>query len=184
MRIRNIRKRYAMTIDIRRCVGCSACVLACKGENNVPLESQRCWVEDEVKGVYPNLSGRIYSARCNQCTDAPCVTNCPTGASHYSTGGVVMVDRDLCTGCKACVASCPYDARYIHADGYADKCTFCLHRAGKGMKPACVGICPTSALAFGDLNDPTSDVSMLLMSRRHEVMKPEAETEPNVFYLT
>jgi Fe-S-cluster-containing dehydrogenase component len=112
------------------------------------------------------------------------VTACPTGASHVSDGGTVLVDPDKCTGCKACIAACPYGARYVHPSaGHVDKCTFCLHRVRRGEQPACAEICPTSALVFGDLADPQSAVAERLRSREHKVLKPEAGLEPNVFFL-
>jgi tetrathionate reductase subunit B len=176
-------ERFAVAVDTRRCVGCNACVLACKAENGVALGDFRCWVATESTGTYPDLRMEIRSERCNQCTDAPCVTNCPTGASYYGRGGIVLVDRDLCTGCKACMASCPYDARFVHADGYADKCTFCVHRVQKGKLPACVDNCPARALVFGDVNDPESDIARLLRSRPHRVLNEEMGTKPNVYYI-
>ncbi len=111
------------------------------------------------------------------------------------------MDRAKCTGCKACVASCPFGARYVHPEGHVDKCTFCLHRtsitvgerslaqrgehspSSKVRTTACAEVCPTRSLTFGDLADPSSDVARLVASRRHEVVKPEAGTEPNVFFL-
>jgi tetrathionate reductase subunit B len=177
-------KRFAMTVDMRRCVGCNACVLACKGENAVPLGGFRCWTAQETQGAFPNLSMKVRSERCNQCAVAPCVDACPTGASHVNEGGVVMVARNKCTGCKACVASCPYGARYVHPAGFVDKCTFCLHRTAKGKPPACVEVCPTRALAHGDLSDPESPVSRLVRSRKLEVLRPEQGTKPNVFFLS
>ncbi len=177
------KKRYGMAVDTRRCVGCNACVVACKTENALPDGGFRDWIVQEVHGTFPDLSMQIRSERCNQCGDAPCVGACPTGASHLSDGGVVMVNRAKCTGCKACVASCPYGARYVHSAGFVDKCTFCLHRVRKGLSPACVGTCPTRSLTFGDLADPASPVARLVGSRRHEVVKPEAGTTPNVFFL-
>jgi Fe-S-cluster-containing dehydrogenase component len=176
--------RYAMTVDTRLCVACNACVLACKAENGIPDGYCRDWVVEEVRGVFPVLSAENRSERCNQCARPPCVDVCPTGASHVSLGGVVLVNRDKCTGCKACVASCPYDARYIHPEGYADKCTFCLHRVKEGRRPACVEACPAGALQFGDLSDPASEVSRLLRTRKHKALHPEAGTDPNVFFLT
>jgi Fe-S-cluster-containing dehydrogenase component len=184
MRLNTVKKRYAFAIDTRRCVGCNACVLACKAENNLPDEGFRCWIESETKGTYPNLAMEIRSQRCEQCSDAPCVSNCPTGASFYGSGGTVLVDKDLCTGCKACIAACPYDARYIHPQGYADKCTFCLHRVGKGLSPACVTACPTASLHFGDVNDPSSDISRLIRERQWKQLEPEAGTKPNLYFLT
>ena len=179
-----LKKRYAMAVDTRRCVGCNACVIACKTENALPEGGFRDWVVQEVWGKFPDLSMQIRSERCNQCSDAPCVTACPTGASHVAEGGAVLVDKAKCTGCKACVAACPYGARYVHPDGHVDKCTFCLHRVTKGKLPACVETCPTRSLAFGDLSDPDSPVSRLVRSRRNKVLKPEAGNAPNVFFLS
>lgn len=184
MRIGVEPKRYAMAVDTRRCVGCNACVLACKAENKVPDGKSRSWIVTETRGTYPELAMQIRSERCNQCSDSPCVANCPTGASYVGAGGIVLVDRDLCTGCKACVVSCPYEARYVQPDGSIDKCTFCVHRVARGEQPACASNCPTRALTFGDANDPASELAQLLRERQHVVLKPEMGTNPNVYFLT
>ncbi len=183
MRFKLSKKRYAMAVDTRKCVGCSACVVACKEENALPLASFRSWVETETRGTYPSLAMEIRSERCEQCSDAACVANCPTGASYYGEGGIVLVDRDLCTGCKACVASCPYGARSIHPDGYADKCVFCLHRVDRGLQPACAANCPTQSLTFGDVNDSSSGIAKLLRARQSKQLDPEAGTKPNLYFL-
>ena len=178
-------KRFAMTMDTRLCVGCKACVYACKAENDVPDGYCRDWVVEEIRGEFPTLSAEIRSERCNHCDSPPCVSCCPTGASHVEEyGKVVLVTANKCIGCKACIASCPYDARFIHPDGYADKCTFCYHRTKDGKDPACVAVCPTRCMTFGDLDDPQSGVSELLRTRKHRTLLPEAGTGPRVFYLT
>lgn len=176
--------RYAMTVDTRRCVGCQACVLGCKAENNLPENGYRDWIVTQTRGKFPTLTQEIRSERCNHCSNPPCVGACPTGASHVGEGGTVLVSHNKCTGCKACLAACPYDARYIHpVHGYADKCTFCLHRVVKGLQPACVSNCPTQALDFGDLNDPNSSVSQKVRSRKTKTLKPEKGLEPNLVFL-
>jgi Fe-S-cluster-containing dehydrogenase component len=177
--------RLAMVIDTKKCVGCMDCVVACKTENNVPEGFNRDWITQDAKGKFPNVHLEIRSERCNHCDNPPCVYCCPTGASHiHNYGGVVLVDHDVCIGCKACVASCPYDARFVHPEGYVDKCTFCIHRVEKGMDPACVSVCPTHCMYFGDLDDPNSKVSQLLNERKHHALIPEAGTKPHIFYLT
>ena len=172
-----------MTVDTKRCVGCQACVIACKQENALPPHSTRSWVVQETHGVFPFLTQEVRSERCNHCSEPACVANCPTGASHVNLAGTVLVTKEKCAGCKACIAACPYGARYVHPDGHVDKCTFCLHRVKEGRLPACVEICPTGALAFGDLADPTSPVSKLLARREHKVLKPEIGLQPNIYYL-
>jgi Fe-S-cluster-containing dehydrogenase component len=178
-----MKTRYAMAVDTRRCVGCSACVIACKTENRVPNGGFRDWVVQETAGRFPDLTMEIRSERCNHCGHAPCVTACPTGASHLQEGGVVMVNPGKCTGCKACIASCAYGARYVHPQGHVDKCTFCLHRVRRGAQPACVETCPTRSLTFGDLADADGALSRLVNSRKVKVLRPESGNEPNVFFL-
>lgn len=175
--------RYAMAIDTRKCVGCSDCVVACQIENQIPAGYCRDWITENVSGVYPSLSLELRSERCNHCDNAPCVRCCPTGASYVAEGGIVLVEHNRCIGCGACIESCPYDARFFHPEGYVDKCTFCIHRVREGLEPACVSVCPTHCLYFGDADDPNSEVAMLLRTREHKVLAPEAGTNPNVYYL-
>ena len=175
--------RYAMAIDTRKCVGCSDCVVACQTENNVPVGFCRDWVVEVVDGTYPNVSIELRSERCNHCNNSPCVRCCPTGASHFEDGGIVVVNPNKCIGCGACIESCPYDARYSHPEGYVDKCTFCIHRVRQGSDPACVSVCPTKCMSFGDLNDPNSRIVNVLKNRKHKSLAPEAGTQPQIFYL-
>ncbi len=177
--------RYVMVIDTRKCVGCQDCVAACQTENRVPRGWHRDWIVEESRGEFPSLRLEIRSERCNHCARPPCVHCCPTGASHVEEpGGVVLVTPQQCIGCKACLAACPYDARFIHPDGYADKCTFCAPRIAQGLAPACVAVCPTHCLHFGDVEDPLNAVSQLLKSRASHVLLPEAGTQPCIHYLT
>ena len=175
--------RYAMVIDTKKCVGCCDCVVACQTENDVPIGKSRDWVKESISGKYPKLEREIRSERCNHCENSPCVRCCPTSASHYDDGGIVMVNAADCIGCSACIQSCPYNARYTHPKGYVDKCTFCLHRVRKGEKPACVSVCPTNTMYFGDLNEPSNGLSDMLKKRKFKVLTPEAGTGPQVYFL-
>jgi Fe-S-cluster-containing dehydrogenase component len=176
--------RLGMVIDTRTCVGCMDCVVACKTENEVPDGYCRDWINMRVEGAMPDLRMTITSERCNHCDHPPCVSCCPTGASHvHSFGQIVLVEHEKCIGCKACLASCPYGARFINPKGYADKCTFCIHRVEQGLDPACVAVCPTRSMYFGDLDDTESEVSRLIAGRKHFVLKPDAGTGPRVHYL-
>ncbi len=177
---------FAMVIDTRTCIGCGDCVVACKTENKVPDGLNRDWIVEATSGTYPNLTTEFRSERCNHCTNPTCVTLCPTGASHtWEDTNIVLVDANKCTGCKACIAACPYDARLVmHPDGYIDKCTFCHHRVAKGLDPACVSSCPTRCMYFGSLDDAGSEVSHLLRTRKHKVLHPGSGNGPQVYYLT
>jgi Fe-S-cluster-containing dehydrogenase component len=176
--------RFVMLIDTITCVGCMDCVVACKTENNVAEGFNRSWIVQETSGKFPDLHMEIRSERCNHCDNAPCVSACPTGASYtHDIGGVVLVEENKCIGCKACIASCPYEARFVHPEGYVDKCTFCIQRVEKGMDPACVSVCPTHSMYFGDIEDPNSEVSRLLLKRKHHTLKPQAGTSPRIYYL-
>ncbi len=176
--------RYAMVIDTRLCIGCGDCVIACKTENKVPEGLNRDWVVEQTQGRYPRLSTEFRSERCNHCSRASCVNVCPTGASHYwQDSNIVLVDAAKCTGCKACIAGCPYDARFIVPDGYVDKCTFCIHRLQRGLDPACVSTCPTRCMHFGSLDEPRGPVAALLQSRKYKTLLPETGNQPNVYYL-
>ncbi|MGD2063293.1 MAG: 4Fe-4S dicluster domain-containing protein [Nitrospirota bacterium] len=176
--------RYAMVVDTRRCVGCSDCVVACQTENRVPLGHCRDWIVQDTWGTFPELKTEIRSERCNHCNNSPCVRCCPTGASHIVEGGIVLVTHNKCIGCKACIAACPYDARYVHPEGWIDKCTFCVHRVRAGKNPACVEVCPTHCLTFGDLSDPNSEVTTLLRTRVSKTLIPEAGTQPQLYFLS
>ncbi|MFZ5518835.1 MAG: 4Fe-4S dicluster domain-containing protein [Candidatus Zhuqueibacterota bacterium] len=176
--------RYAMVIDTKKCVGCTDCIVACKTENQTPDGFHRDWIVEETHGKFPELSLEIRSERCNHCEHPPCVHACPTGASYIeSDSNITLVEHSKCIGCKACIAACPYDARYVHPEGWVDKCTFCEHRLKEGKLPACVSVCPTRCLYFGDLNQPNSEVSRLLNSRKWKVIQPSTGTGPQVYYL-
>ncbi|MDP6567772.1 MAG: 4Fe-4S dicluster domain-containing protein [Alphaproteobacteria bacterium] len=153
-----------MVIDTRRCVGCHGCSVACKAEFEVPLGVSRSWVEYVEKGDYPNVARSFLPRLCNQCSEPQCVSVCPTGATFKrDEDGIIVVDEDICIGCKYCMQACPYDARFINPNtGTADKCDFCLHRVEQGVAPSCVNTCQGRARVFGDMNDPTSEVAKLI----------------------
>lgn len=175
--------RYAMAIDTKKCVGCADCVVACQTENKVPIGLCRDWIVERVDGKFPNTQVEFRSERCNHCENSPCVRCCPTGASHYAEGGTVLVTPEKCIGCGACIQSCPYDARFSHPDGYVDKCTFCSGRVKEDKDPACVSVCPTRCMHFGDIDDPKSYISQIIAKRKYKVLTPEAGTKPQIFYL-
>jgi len=173
-----------MVIDLRKCVGCHSCSVACKSENDVPPSVFRSWVKVIEKGKYPNVSKSFLPCLCNNCENPICVRNCPVGASYKREDGIVLVDPHRCIGCKYCMASCPYDVRHVNPiRRIVQKCYFCHHRVDAGLLPACVETCIGRARVFGDMNDPNSDVAKLLATEPVAVLKPEMATEPRVFYI-
>lgn len=176
--------RYGFAIDQRTCIGCHACTVACKTENDVPVGQFRTWVKYVDSGEFPDTTRSFGVMRCNHCTDAPCVKICPTQALFKRDDGIVDFDRDRCIGCKSCMQACPYDAIYIDADDHtAAKCHLCSHRVDIGLEPACVVVCPTHSIWVGDLDDPTSGIARLVSTQETTVRAPEQNTGPNVFYL-
>lgn len=175
---------FAWVIDQTSCIGCHACTTACKQENEVPLGVNRTWVKYVETGSFPQTRRQIAVLRCNHCAEPPCVEVCPTSAMFRRPDGIVDFDTSRCIGCKACLQACPYDAIYIDPEEHvAEKCNFCAHRVDRGLLPACVVVCPTESLTFGDLDDPGSRASQLVSSRATTVRRPEQGTRPKAFYL-
>jgi tetrathionate reductase subunit B len=177
-------KRWVMLIDLRKCVGCQACTVACKFENNIPEGSFRTWVPDLEIGTYPETRRAFLPRLCNHCERPSCIEVCPADATWQRRDGIVEIDYDKCWGCGACVNACPYDARFINpVTKTADKCTFCSQRVDQGLLPACVETCIGGARQFGDLSDPKDPVTRQIKSEPVQVLKPGTGNQPRVFYI-
>ncbi len=176
--------RYGFVIDNRKCIGCHACTVACKSEHEVPLGVNRTWVKQVEKGVFPHTSRHFSVMRCNHCSEAPCVTICPTQALFIRKDGIVDFDNRRCIGCKSCMQACPYDALYIDPETHtAAKCNYCAHRIDIGLEPACVIVCPEHAIISGDLDNPNTEISQLLAREQVSARRTEKGTKPNLFYI-
>ena len=202
--------RYAIAIDLKKCFGCQTCATACKLANNLPMGVtwNRVTTEggetiDTAAGTFPNdLHMQHVPIACQHCASPACVPVCPTGATSQDENGIVHIDTEACIGCQACIAACPYDVRVFvdnpvwavgfpvgyadapqHVAGTVGKCTMCSNLVEKGMLPMCVEACTGHARCFGDIEDPESDISKLLASREWHQLKPEAGTNPCIFYL-
>jgi Fe-S-cluster-containing dehydrogenase component len=152
--------RWGMAIDLNKCIGCYACMLACKQEHFLPAGVFWSRVLLGEMGKYPAIRKLIYPVLCNHCEDAACVDACPTGASRKSEDGIVIIDADECVGCRYCLVACPYQQRtylehrnreyfpgqgltelevlgkelYPLQDGTVTKCNFCAERVHEGLK--------------------------------------------------
>jgi Fe-S-cluster-containing dehydrogenase component len=176
--------RLGMLIDLRTCIGCHACSIACKSEFDVPLGVFRDTVKYVEEGVYPKAKRHFIPVLCNHCEDAPCLDACPTAAISRLDDGQVVINKGDCNTNRFCMAACPYGAIYVDPEeNVAQKCTFCEHRTSQGMQPACVDACPTKCRIFGDLDDPTTAIAQKAHANATRVWKPEAGTRPKVLYI-
>ena len=175
---------YGFAIDLRKCIGCHACTIACKAEHEIPIGVNRCWVKTVEKGVFPETRRFFFPVLCNQCDAAPCARICPTNALFKRYDGIVDLRGDVCIGCRACMVACPYDQLFIDPNTHtAEKCNFCANRVENQLLPACVSVCPTECRIFGDLDDPESAVALIAQRDATTVRKPEKGTLPKVFYI-
>lgn len=200
--------RYGMLIDLDRCIGCTACVVACKSENGTARDVHWTKILSRETGYYPNSKIKIIPIVCMHCQNAPCIQACPTGASYRTEEGIVLIDIDKCLGCRACVNACPYDAReYNYTDpkkspyfeemgltpfekvknlshqlGKAEKCTLCNHRLREKELPACVKTCVTQARIFGDLDDPMGLLAKAIRDKNAYRFNEHLGTEPSVYF--
>lgn len=202
--------RYGQLLDLRKCIGCGACVMACKTENGTPHHVYWNTIHYHDKGEYPDCTRVHMPKACMLCSNAPCVENCPTGASHYNDYGVVMVNYDRCIGCGMCITACPYGARHYNmvdptedsywGDGFdatpnqvaradrnpkgaVSKCRGCYEHVRDGEAPRCVHTCLTEARVWGDLDDPESDISKKIKELDAKPYHPEFGTKPSFYYV-
>jgi len=116
-------RRWSMVIDLRKCVGCSACTIACKAENGLPPGVVYRPVLEEELGQYPNVSRRFTPRPCMQCDNPPCVPVCPVGATYKRPDGVVEINYEQCIGCRYCITACPYSARTFDSGDFYTRTT-------------------------------------------------------------
>ena len=221
--------KWEMVIDLDRCTGCEACVVACRAENNIRISGEEeaaqgraiNWIRIERywEGDYPHVKAKFMPVLCQHCGNAPCEPVCPVYASYHTPDGLNAQVYNRCIGVRYCGNNCPYTARQfnwfdpqwdeplqeqlnpdltVRMNGIMEKCTFCVQRIRRGKEtaeregrrvadgevtPACVQSCPTSALVFGDRNDPTSRVAQMARNDRRFHLLEDLGTEPAITYL-
>ncbi|TKX32903.1 4Fe-4S dicluster domain-containing protein [Campylobacter aviculae] len=178
--------KYAMVFNSQLCIGCQSCSIACRSENKVPDGLYRLRVKIQgPKGLFPNLIFDFERFSCQMCEDAPCVSVCPTHASFIDENGIIDIDSDKCVGCLYCIGACPYNARFLDTKTkIPNKCNFCKNTHLKNYgEPACVSVCPTSALIFGDLNNPKDPIYDVLNNHNYVRRKEHLGTKPKLFII-
>lgn len=189
--------------DMNKCIGCSACSIACKSENNTELDVNWRWVMEAEGGTYPDPTRHWFSMSCMHCDEPACLKACPFASmdspGDSTTGnpnenaivkrgingdmdkddGIVYIDSKHCTGCKRCVWACPYGAPQFNENTKkVEKCTLCKHRIDAGLEPACANTCVGKALS----SDSISNIETANPSAVKEVtgLPSAGLTSPNI----
>lgn len=200
-----MKKRYGMVIDLKRCIGCDACTVACRQVKATPKGILFAKLFKYERGKYPHSKLGFLPVLCMHCNEPPCEEVCPTGATEKREDGIVVVDAGKCIGCRYCVVACPYGARNAfrkrlnyfedqktvyeteheknHMIGTVEKCDFCVDRVVEGKEPACVVACAADARIFGNLNNRESKAVKLIAEKSAFQLNPELGTDSSVYYL-
>ena len=203
-------RSFVMVIDLARCNNARKCISGCqKGHDLLPNQE---WMKVYLMKENPESEPYWFPKNCFHCDNPPCVKVCPVGATFKRSDNTVLVDVDVCIGCKFCVSACPYSARILNwtnEDSYASndpdyspesslpaqhgtvgKCDFCPDRSREGKLPYCASSCPMGAIYFGDKNEDTVTngeqtvrFKELIKERAGFRYLEELGTQPNVFYL-
>lgn len=144
--------RYGFLVDMKRCMGCFTCAMACRSYYQQPLGVVWRKVYPVSTLIYPYTERAFMSLACNHCEEPACAAACPAKAYHIEPDGLVVQDQNKCIGCSNCIRSCPYGApRFNPVLKKAEKCNLCIERLEVGLMPVCVQSCPVSAIRLVDL---------------------------------
>ena len=189
--------RYGLVCDIEKCCGCFACFLSCRdefyGKDHLPTaasqEVGQVWlnVEEVEYGEGTRVKVDYIPKMCQHCAEPACAEGAPEGAVYRRDDGIVVFDSEKAKGAKSIAENCPYGVvSWNEERSIPQKCTLCAHMVDAGEKTVrCAECCPTGALVFGDLDDPGSEASRILLDKKAtvEIWKPEAGTKPGCRYI-
>ncbi|MHA2251196.1 MAG: 4Fe-4S dicluster domain-containing protein, partial [Candidatus Kariarchaeaceae archaeon] len=190
------------------------CSYACRKYHFFLLaDPPQYWIRVYKLKESPDIEAFHFPKPCQNCQDAPCKRVCPTGATFQRKDGTVLIDQDICIGCRICMAACPYETRFFwyndpvkegnvddynyspefpvpHSRGTVVKCDYCIHKVYHNQAPHCVSACPKGALYFGDLNEDAIfngreviPLHQTLNNSGGYRYKQDEGTEPSVYYL-
>lgn len=190
--------QYGFLVDSSRCIGCKTCQVSCKDKNDLDVGPKfrrvyeyggGSWVKDG--DAWNNTTFSYYlSIACNHCDEPTCVSGCPTGAMHKrKEDGLVVVDADLCVGCRYCEMRCPYGApQFDPVQKIMRKCDGCYDRVEQGLSPTCVESCPSRALEFGDIKELRAEhgvgneiapLPLAHLTKPNLIIKPHPNARPS-----
>jgi molybdopterin-containing oxidoreductase family iron-sulfur binding subunit len=202
--------QWMMIVDLRSCDGCKACTASCQYYHYLPKDIEWIKVYDMV-----DADGQKYylPRLCQMCEDPPCQAVCPVGATFRTDEGMVLIDQNVCIGCRTCMAACPYESRYFNTTAApkvprqpfpttpewpvpqrtetVGKCIWCAARLPQGMLPECVTNCPMGVIYMGDLTTDVAvngknevvKISEFLRENDAVRLKEELGTNPRVYYI-
>lgn len=168
---------YAFLLDLGKCIGCQACVAACKIGNELPEDTQYIHIDEFTSGRYPQVQSGVINHRCYHCNDAACVAVCPTGAL-FKEDGMTRVNDDICSACGYCLTACPFKVPQL-INGHIHKCDGCADVVKAGGTPWCVKTCPNRALMYGERSEIMAEAKRRLtkLQERYPEARIYGETE-------
>jgi len=159
-------------VDMEKCIGCELCEKVCEFLNTKPRAK-----------IYATKDGVLVPITCLHCTNPVCVDVCPTGAMFKEEDGPVHVKRNRCIGCKLCIMACPFGVPDVDlTKGYMIKCDLCLDRSKEELPPACVELCPSGAILYGDLDkiiEESKSSTMKMLRDKRIIQKTKEKKSEN-----